>query len=222
MPAIARCSVRGIGVAVSVSTSTWVLVFLIRSLCATPNRCSSSITSRPRSLNRTSADSTRCVPTTTSMLPAASCLTVSICSPLVWNRDSLPIVTAKPLNRSVIVRKCCSTSTVVGASTAACLPPVTHLKIAAQRDLGLAVADVAADQAIHRAAGLHVDVDRVDRVVLIGRLVERERRLELAILIVGRRERVAGQGGALRVDLQQLLGERADVTRDLGLRRPPT
>ncbi len=45
------CRVRGIGVAVRVSTSTCVRSCLIRSLCFTPKRCSSSTTSSPRSLN---------------------------------------------------------------------------------------------------------------------------------------------------------------------------
>ena len=44
-------SVRGIGVAVIVSTSTFLRSCLIFSLCATPKRCSSSTTSRPRSRN---------------------------------------------------------------------------------------------------------------------------------------------------------------------------
>ena len=51
MPVSDISSVRGIGVAVSVSTSTFVRISLMRSLCCTPNRCSSSTTSRPRSLN---------------------------------------------------------------------------------------------------------------------------------------------------------------------------
>ena len=212
---------RGIGVAVSVSTSTCVRVFLIRSLCATPNRCSSSITSRPRSLKRTSADSRRCVPTTTSSLPSASFLTVSICSALVWNRDSLPTLSGKPAKRSAIVRKCCSTSTVVGARMRGLLAALHAAEDRAQRDLGLAVADVAADQAIHRARRLHVAEHGVDRGGLIGRLVERERRLELAERVVGGREAMAGQRGALRVELEQLLGERADVARDLAARRLP-
>ena len=44
-------SVRGIGVAVSVRQSTVVRSVLIFSLWATPNFCSSSTTSKPRSLN---------------------------------------------------------------------------------------------------------------------------------------------------------------------------
>ena len=55
-PISAMCSVRGIGVAVSVSTSTCVRSFLRRSLCVTPKRCSSSTTTSPRSLKRTSFD----------------------------------------------------------------------------------------------------------------------------------------------------------------------
>ena len=49
-------NVRGMGVAVIVSTSTRLRICLMRSLCATPKRCSSSTTRRPRSLNRTSFD----------------------------------------------------------------------------------------------------------------------------------------------------------------------
>ncbi len=48
-PASDRCSVRGIGVAVSVSTSVCSLSCLSRSLCFTPKRCSSSTTISPRS-----------------------------------------------------------------------------------------------------------------------------------------------------------------------------
>ena len=51
MPASDMFSVRGIGVAVIVSTSTRLRICLMRSLCATPKRCSSSTTSRPRSRN---------------------------------------------------------------------------------------------------------------------------------------------------------------------------
>src|SRR3990172_4992431 len=47
-------SVLGIGVAVSVKTSTSFFSSLSRSLSFTPKRCSSSITTRPMSLNSTS------------------------------------------------------------------------------------------------------------------------------------------------------------------------
>ena len=55
-----------IGVAVSVSTSTFVFICLIFSLCPTPKRCSSSMIKSPKSLNSTSFDKIRCVPTTIS------------------------------------------------------------------------------------------------------------------------------------------------------------
>jgi hypothetical protein len=71
MPTSDMFSVRGIGVAVIVRTSTFLRICLMRSLCATPNRCSSSTTSSPRSLKMTSFDSNRCVPTMMSILPEA-------------------------------------------------------------------------------------------------------------------------------------------------------
>ena len=74
MPTSDMFSVRGIGVALSVSTSTFRRICLMRSLCATPKRCSSSTTSSPRSLNWTSFDSRRCVPTMMSTLPRAEVL----------------------------------------------------------------------------------------------------------------------------------------------------
>ena len=48
-------------------------------------------------------------------------------------------------------------------------------------DLGLAEADVAGDQAVHRDRPLHVGLDLVDGGQLVGRLREGERLLELAL-----------------------------------------
>ncbi len=53
MPESAICSVRGIGVAVSVSTCTSARSAFSASLCLTPKCCSSSTMTRPRSLNWT-------------------------------------------------------------------------------------------------------------------------------------------------------------------------
>ena len=65
----------------------------------------------------------------------------------------------------------------------------------AQRDLGLAEADVAADQPVHRLLGLHVALDRLDRLDLVGGLAVGEGRLHRDLpLAVGRRRR-----GRLRV-----------------------
>jgi len=79
-PIIDMCNVRGIGVAVRVSTSTSLRSFFSCSLCFTPKRCSSSTTTSPRSLNETSAESKRWVPMITSTLPSrARCRISRIC-----------------------------------------------------------------------------------------------------------------------------------------------
>ena len=54
MPLIAMLSVRGIGVAERVSTSTPLKRVLSFSLAATPKRCSSSTMTSPKSLKPTS------------------------------------------------------------------------------------------------------------------------------------------------------------------------
>ena len=55
------------------------------------------------------------------------------------------------------------------------------LERGANRDLGLAVADIAADQAVHRARGFQVALDIVDRGLLVGRLGVGERVLHLVL-----------------------------------------
>ena len=61
------------------------------------------------------------------------------------------------------------------------LAVLTRLERGAYGDLGLAVADVAADQPVHRHDLLHVALDVLDRGQLVGRLDEGERVLELAL-----------------------------------------
>jgi hypothetical protein len=74
MPVRLISRVRGIGVAVRVSTSTSTRSFLMASLWVTPKRCSSSTTSRPRSLKVRSPDSSRWVAITTSTDPVGQAL----------------------------------------------------------------------------------------------------------------------------------------------------
>ena len=69
MPSRHMCSVRGIGVAESVSTSTVVRRVLSHSLSSTPKRCSSSMMTSPRSLKATSFCRMRCVPIRMSTFP---------------------------------------------------------------------------------------------------------------------------------------------------------
>ena len=75
MPVRLISKVRGMGVAVRVTTSTLALIDLMDSLWATPKRCSSSTTNSPRSRKATSPDKSRWVPMTTSTDPSASPLT---------------------------------------------------------------------------------------------------------------------------------------------------
>ncbi len=77
----------------------------------------------------------------------------------------------------------------------------------AHGDLGLAEADVAADEPVHRPRRLEVLLDGLDRVLLVGRLAVRERRLELLQPLV---LEVVGDALArlpLRVERDQLAGE---------------
>ena len=81
---------------------------------------------------------------------------------------------------------------------------VRGLERRAQRHLGLAVADVAADQPVHRLGRFHVGLHELDRLALVGRLGEGEALLELPLPIGVRLERVPGAPPALGVEAQQL------------------
>ena len=96
MPVTAISSVRGMGVADSDSTSTLVRRALSVSLCSTPKRCSSSMMTRPRSLNLIFGFSSLCVPMTMSTPPLSSPSMVSLISLAVWNRLMAAIVTGNP------------------------------------------------------------------------------------------------------------------------------
>ena len=110
--------------------------------------------------------------------------------------------------RAAKLRWCCSARIVVGTSTATCLPASTAAKGRADRDLGLAIADVAADQSVHRLALGHVVLDRFDRRELVGRFLVRKSRFELCHPV-----RVFGQISkarlepALGLDVDQLLSQ---------------
>ena len=94
------------------------------------------------------------------------------------------------------------------------------LERGAHGDLGLAEADVAREQAVHRDRPLHVGLDLVDRLQLVGRLGERERLFELALPRGVGPERVALGRHARRVELDELDRDVAHglARRALGLR----
>ena len=77
-PTNENCRVRGIGVALMVSVSTFTFICFSFSLVATPNFCSSSMISSPRSLNFTCLPISLCVPTTISTLPSSKSLSRAV------------------------------------------------------------------------------------------------------------------------------------------------
>ena len=117
-------SVRGIGVAVSVSTSTSARSAFSRSFCCTPKRCSSSMMTSPRLWNFTPFWISLCVPMMMSSLPSAMSCSACVCSFAERKRDSSAILTGRSAKRSEKFWKCCSASSVVGTSTATCLPSI--------------------------------------------------------------------------------------------------
>ena len=81
-----NCSVLGIGVAVNVNVSTLDLIVFSLSFTLTPNFCSSSTISRPKSRNFTSLPTSRCVPIMISTFPSAKFCKVSFCCFAVLKR----------------------------------------------------------------------------------------------------------------------------------------
>ena len=190
MPVSDISSVRGIGVALSVSTSTSVRSFLIRSLCCTPKRCSSSTTSSPRFLNidvvgeqavRADHD------VDAALLDALDDLVLLLGAQEPRQHLDPHRIVREPLPERlpVLARE------QRGRHEHRDLRAVEHrLGRGAQRDLGLAVADVAADQPVHRDRPLHVGLRLLDRLQLVGRLLVRERLLDLLLERAVGRERV--------------------------------
>ena len=191
MPVSDISSVRGIGVAVSVSTSTFVRHSLIRSLCCTPKRCSSSTTSSPRSLN---AMSSREQPVRADH-DVDGAVAHALHDLVLLLRGEEP---REHLDAHGIVREALAERLAVlareqrGRHEDRDLLAVEHrLGRGAQRDLGLAVADVAADEPVHRDRPLHVGLGLDDRLRLVGRLLVGERLLDLVLERRVGRERVA-------------------------------
>ena len=109
-------NVRGMGVAVITSTwgGCWFFAHNL-ALCATPKRCCSSTTARPRLLNCTVSSMTAWVPTKMFMLPLARP------SSTLWRRFpfTMPVRSSIrrfiPVKKSQIVARCCSARISVGA-----------------------------------------------------------------------------------------------------------
>ena len=191
MPASPICSVRGMGVAERVRQSTVVRMCLSFSLAATPKRCSSSITRRPRSRKLTSLLRRRWVPMSTSTLPSAASLRTVLISFGERKRETISTRTGngrEPLAERLPVLE----GQDGGRGQHRHLLGVEHRAHgAAHGDLGLAVAHVAADEAVHGRVVRHVLHDVGDGGGLVGRLLVFEALLELALPRALAREGVA-------------------------------
>ena len=91
----------------------------------------------------------------------------------------------------------------------------------AQRDFGLAEADVAADQAVHRLALLQVVQHGGDGGELVGRFLERKRVAERFVVVLLQLEGVSFAQRALRVEIQEFGGGVAHLRRGFFLRLVP-
>ncbi len=91
----------------------------------------------------------------------------------------------------------------------------------AQRHLGLAEADVAADQPVHRLAGLQVLDHGLDGGRLVDRLLEGETGAEGLVVLVAEAEGVTLAGGAARVEVEQFGGGVAHLGGGLAARLLP-
>lgn len=155
MPMRLICRVRGIGVAVSVRTSTFSLSFLIFSLCATPKRCSSSMIRSPRFLKTTSLERTRCVPITTSTCPFSDLPAFFLLARRAETRQHIDpdreILHSLHKGIVMLLRQNCGRHQIHNL-----LPLLNRLKCRPERDLRLAISNVAADQAVHDAAAFHI------------------------------------------------------------------
>ncbi len=217
MPVIAISSVRGIGVADIVSTSTWARSVLRYSLCSTPKRCSSSTMISPSCLNR--VDGLQQPVGADDDVGGAVADLVQRLLGLLRRLEpgQLPDVDrelAHPLGERVVV--------LLGQQRRRhqdgdLLAVLHRLERRPYRDLGLAVADVAADQPVHRDRLLHVGLDLLDRGELVRRLGVREGVLQLALPRGVRAERVALGVLPGRVELDQLGGDLADRLAGPGL-----
>ncbi len=222
-PVSASCRVRGIGVAVSVSTWTSARSSFRRSLWLTPKCCSSSTISRPRSLNSMLLASSAWVPTTMSTLPSFDRLLGGL--GLLGGDQARQAADAAPAGPGSARRRCGDAgapASVVGAMTATCLPDSAATKRRAQGHLGLAEADVAAAPAGPSACRTTCRRSR-RRSPEAGRRSRRRgsaRRTPRRRLRAGSSSRRAADG-ALGGDLDQPVGHVGDALLQPGLARLP-
>ncbi len=110
---------RGIGVAVSSSTSGAEPLLMSAARCSTPKRCCSSITTSPSCLNATVSCSSACVPMMTRAAPDAMRFRDDALSAAGIRPSSTSGMMPSGASRRASVVACCSVSSSVGAMSAA-------------------------------------------------------------------------------------------------------
>ena len=141
-PKTVIATVRGIGVAVITKRCGGFCAFSFKaSRCSTPNRCCSSTTIKPKSLNSTFSPSNAWVPITIPASPdaanaSAALRAAAFCDPVIKvtcvafsSLPNIPPCANGPRSFSM-VRRCCAARTSVGASNAACPPLSTTANMA--------------------------------------------------------------------------------------------
>jgi hypothetical protein len=186
-------------------------------LWVTPNRCSSSTTTSPRSANLMSLLSRRWVPISTSTSPLAVRVSVSLSCLPVLNRltDSIwnGVVGHPLLERPVVLLGQHGGRDEDGHL----LAELGRLERGPHGQLGLAVPDVAAQQPVHRPRLLHVGLDLLVPDDLVGRRLVRELGLELPLPLGVRRERLPDLGRPGGLHVEQVGGHVHDRLGDLRL-----
>ena len=216
MPVRPISSVRGIGLAVSVSTSTPIASFFIASFWFTPNRCSSSTTRRPNRRKRTSSARRRWVPTTTSTDAVGDAADDGRGFPRGQKaREHLDPhrVGRETVGERLVVLPGEDRRRHEHGDLRAVLD---RLEGGTQRDLGLAEPDVAADESVHRDRAFHVRLHLGDGAQLVGGLGVGEGLLELGLPRGVGREAVARRGEAAPVEDDELLRHGAHRLADAG------
>ncbi len=215
------CSVRGIGVALSASTSTSSRSCRRSSFWATPKRCSSSTIDETEILRDGVPREDPVRADQHLDLPVAEVGEDPLdVGGLAEARDHLDA------DREVAVALAERVPVLLGEDRGR--DEHQHLLAAdgdgergPERDLGLAVADVAADEPVHRPRRLEILLHGFDGARLVLGLAVRERGLEpfdpLLLDVVGD----PGPRLALGVQLQQLTGHLAEVLARAGLEVVP-
>ena len=162
------------------------------------------------------------MPTTMSMEPSARPSLTFFISAAGTKREAWATLTGRPWKRSENVLKCWRARSVVGTTTATCLPAMAVDEGGAQRDLRLAEADVAADEPVHRPAGGEVVEHRVDGGLLVLGLLVGEAGRELVVeALAAASRRGASLQRARGRDLHQLARHLADALLHPRLARLP-